>query len=94
MAEHKEAVDAVMGHVQDVLQTCVHATPGKSVDEKKSWCVRLLMQLLNQIEGFIPAIRTIVNNPIIDNIEENAIKHLVDWSFQNIMEDKNESKKE
>ena len=67
---------------KDAIEAAESIILGDSVAEKKSWCVKRITKVLETFDNYIPVIGAILENPIADDLEENAVKFLVDWAWQ------------
>lgn len=63
------------------IQEAASAVIGDSEEEKKQWCVKRLTQLLETFDSFIPVVGMFLDNPLIDDLEKNAIEFLVEWGW-------------
>jgi hypothetical protein len=55
--------------------------PGDCTYSKKEWCVKRLTQVLETFDNYIPVVGMFLDNPIVDDLEEQGVRLLVDWAW-------------
>lgn len=77
----KLTTDELYGMIKTTIHDATDIVVGDTEKEKKAWCVRRLYKLLESFDNFIPVVGMYLDNPIADDLEEKAIKILVDWGW-------------
>jgi hypothetical protein len=72
---------------KDTLQKAEFMIPGENVEKKKEWCVTRLSQLFEMFDNYIPVIGIFLDNPIVDDLEKQGIRLLVDWGWSQFCKD-------
>jgi hypothetical protein len=82
---HALSQDQIKETLQDVLDTCEKILPGKTDREKKAWCVRRVREALEMFDNYIPLIGMFLDNPVVDDLEAQAVNLLVDWAWDKFL---------
>ncbi len=63
---------------QTIEESWINNIPGNTEKEKKEWCIKKLNLLLETFDNFIPVVGTFLDNPLIDDLQSDAVRLLVD----------------
>lgn len=67
--------------VNNVIRECIKLIPGATEDEQRNWCVKRVTNILETFDNAIPVIGVLLDNPIVDDWEQQAIMLLVKWAW-------------
>lgn len=64
-----------------VIKASSDFIPGAKEEDKKEWCVKRLSQLLETFDNTIPVVGVFLDNPIVDDLEEQGVRLVVEWAW-------------
>lgn len=71
--------------LNDIVKTTISQSfdliTGSCEESRKEWCVEKLTQVLETFDNAIPVIGIFLDNPIVDNLEKNSVRALVEWGW-------------
>lgn len=59
---------------------------GRTVAQKKEWCVKRLTEVLEMFDNYLPVIGIFLDNPIADDIQKKGVEMLIDWGWDKFVE--------
>lgn len=74
--EHLKAI------VHSTIEKSLHIVPGDCEKEKKEWVVKMLRDVLETVDNYTPVIGVLLDNPMVDGLETQGVKLLVDWAWE------------
>lgn len=87
---HEEIVESA----KDIIQKSKILLPGKTEKDKKNWCIKKLTEAFEVFDNYIPIIGAFLDIPFVDDLEKQAVSLLVDWAWENFVEETDHQDKE
>lgn len=81
ITSHALSNEAIQETLKDVMEKVELFVPGKTQKEKKSWCAKRIRDFLEMFDNYIPIVGMFLDNPIVDDLETQAVNLLVDWAW-------------
>jgi hypothetical protein len=81
---HPLSAEQLQETANEVMEACEKLLPGKTKEEKKQWCIGRLRQMLEAFDNYVPVIGLFLDNPVVDDLEAQAIELFVDWMWNKI----------
>lgn len=73
----RPSLEALKNYARTTIAHC----HGDTEAEQKKWCVKVIHDMFESVDGMLPIIGTLVDIPLVDVVEEDAIRLLVDWAW-------------
>jgi hypothetical protein len=84
---HPLTYEEIVESAKDIIQKSKALLPGKTENDKKNWCIKKLTQVFEVFDNYVPIIGTFLDIPFVDDLEKQAVSLLVDWAWDNFVEE-------
>jgi hypothetical protein len=74
--------DGLQAILKELVLTAEKRLPGASGTEKADWCAQRAVTVLEQFDNSVPVLGAFADLPVIDSLEEAAVKQAVHRAWE------------
>lgn len=82
VVSHALSPEVIQETLKDIIDKVETVVPGKSEIDKKTWCAKRIHEFLEMFDNYVPIVGMLLDNPIVDDLQAQAVYLLVDWAWE------------